>query len=199
MLGDYRTERLAYARALDRTWDAEDRARLYASLAESDMELGDLKRAVREFHVALQGSQQPEHLSAAYFGLAVALDRSGDFPSALTAAKQAVSVPLPQTMFQVQSVLDLPNVFFTPSYEVHYYKAFRAMATSQLAKDNAARREALADAVEEWTAYLVHAEADQSPWVQPARLHKARVEHELAKLPPPPPKPPEPNANDADL
>jgi tetratricopeptide (TPR) repeat protein len=186
ILADYRTERMAYARALDRSWDTEDRARLYVDLAESDMALGDLKRAVREYRVALQSSQQPEHLSAAYFGLAVALDRSGDFPAALTAAEQAVSVPLPQTLFQAQSVLDLPNVFFTPGYEVHYYKALRAMATAELAKDNTARRDALADAVEEWTAYLVRAEADRSPWVQPAKLHKARVERELSKLPPPP-------------
>ena len=44
-------------------------------------------------------------------------------------------------------------------------------------------REALADAVEQWTAYLLRAEADHAPWVQPARLHKASVERELAKLP----------------
>jgi tetratricopeptide (TPR) repeat protein len=169
--GDRKAERAAYLRALDVTWDPDIRANVYGNLAESDMGAGDLKRAVREYRIALSVSQQADTVSLAYFGLAVALDRSGDLPSALDAAKQAISVQLPATLFSASSVLDLPNVSFTPSYEIHYYKALGAMAAGLLAKDSAARREALADAVEQWTAYLVRAEADHAPWVQPARLH----------------------------
>jgi tetratricopeptide (TPR) repeat protein len=190
-LGDHKAERAAYLRALDVTWDPDMRANEYGNLAESDMDSGDLKRAVREYRIAISISQQPDSVSLAYFGLAVALDRAGDLPSALDAAREAVSVQLPPTLFSAPSVLDLPNVSFTPSYEIHYYKALGAMATSQLAKDSASRREALADAVEQWTAYLLHAEADHAPWVQPARLHKASVERQLSKLALPRSKPAE--------
>ena len=190
-LGDRKAERAAYLRALDVTWDPDMRANEYGNLAESDMDAGDLKRAVREYRIALAASQQPDTVSLAYFGLAVALDRSGDLPSALAAAEQAISVQLPATLFSTPSVLDLPNVSFTPSYEIHYYKALGAMAKSRLPSDNATRREALADAIEQWTAYLLRAEADHAPWVQPARLHKASVERELSKLAVPRQKPQE--------
>lgn len=181
-LGDYAAERAADLRALELTWDPDLRANLLVSLAESEMALGDLKRALRDYGAAVSSAQQPDAVSEAYFGLAVALDRSGDLPSGLSAAKQAVAIRLPQAMFTAASVLDLPNVYFNPSYEIHYYKALRAMAEAALAPDITARRDALADAVEEWTAYLVRAEADRSPWAQPARLHKASVERDLAKV-----------------
>jgi tetratricopeptide (TPR) repeat protein len=183
-LGDHKAERAAYMHALDLQWDPDIRANVYGNLAESDMGVGDLKRAVREYRIALEASQQPDSLALAYFGLAVALDRSGDLPSALDAAKHAISVQLPPTLFSTPSVLDLPTVSFSPSYEIHYYKALGATAAALLTKDVALHRAALADAVEQWTAYLVRAEADQTPWVQTARLHKASVERELSKLPP---------------
>ncbi len=181
-MGDRVTEHAAYLRALEVTWDPDSRANLIANLAESDMALGDLPRAIREYRMALQGSQQSDLAAGAYFGLAVALDRSGDLPGALGMAKRAVSIQLPPTLFPVSSVLDLPNVFFTPAYEVHYYKALGAMATAQLAKDDAARRDALADAAEEWSAYLVMAEVDHTPWAARAALHQASVARQLAEV-----------------
>jgi tetratricopeptide (TPR) repeat protein len=190
-LGDRKAERAAYLQALAVTWDPDIRANVYGNLAESDMGAGDLKRAIREYRVALAASQQPDTLALNHFGLAVALDRAQDLPSALEAAKRAISVQLPPTLFSAPSVLDLPTVSFSPSYEVHYYKALGAMAAALLAKDSAARRAALADADEHWSAYLVRAEVDHSPWLQQARLHKFSVERELAKLPAPRAKPPE--------
>jgi tetratricopeptide (TPR) repeat protein len=187
-LGDRSAEHAAYLRALELTWEPDARGNLLANLAESDMALGDLPRAIRGYHQALRSSQQPDLIAGAYFGLAVALDRSGDFPSALAAAKHAVSVQLPPTLFPVGSVLDLPNVFFTPSYEVYYYKALGAMAVAQLAKDDAARRDALADAAEGWTRYLLRAEADHAPWATRAALHKASIERQLLELAKKPPK-----------
>jgi tetratricopeptide (TPR) repeat protein len=181
-LGDRSAEHAAYLRALEITWAPDARANLFANLAESDMALGDLPRAIREYRTALIGSQQPDLASGAYFGLAVALDRAGDLPSALDAAKRAISIQLPPTLFPVASVLDLPNVFFTPTYEIHYYKALGAMASAQQAKDDATRRDALADATEEWTAYRLLAEIDHAPWVQRAALHQASVERQLAEV-----------------
>lgn len=181
-LGDRQAEHAAYLRALDITWAPAARANLFANLAESDMALGDLPRAIREYRTALSSTQEPDLVAGAYFGLAVALDRSGDLPSALSAAKRATSIQLPPAQFPVTSVLDLPNVFFTPQYEVHYYKALGSMALAQLARDDAARRDALADAVEEWTAYRLQAEVDHAPWAQRAALHQASVERQLAEV-----------------
>ncbi|MET0792459.1 MAG: tetratricopeptide repeat protein [Polyangiaceae bacterium] len=181
-LGDRAAEHAAYLRALDVTWEPDSRANLLANLAESDMALGDLPRAIREYRSALAGSQQPDLAAGAYFGLAVALDRSGDLPSALDAAKRALSIQLPPSAFPASSVLDLPNVFFTPSYEIHYYKGLRAMAAVQLAKDDIARRDALADAAEEWTAYRLLGEIDHAPWLQRAALHQASVERQLTEV-----------------
>ncbi|HEX3774874.1 MAG TPA: tetratricopeptide repeat protein [Polyangiaceae bacterium] len=184
-LGDEHAARAAYVHALELDWDSEDRARLYTNLAETDMDLGQLKLAISEYRVALSSAGRADHVTAAYFGLAVALDRFGDFPAALDAASRAIAMPLPQTMFGEVSVLDLPGTFFTPEYEIHYYKALRAMALARAAKDPTSKREALSDAAEEWAAYLVRAEVDRTPWVQPARLHQASVERELAKYPAP--------------
>ena len=181
-MGDRQAEHAAYLRALELTWEPDSRGNLLANLAESDMALGDLKRAVRGYQRALASSQQPELVAGAYFGLAVALDRSGDLPSALEAAKRAVSVQLPPTLFAAGSVLDLPNVFFMPSYEVHYYKALGAMAEAQLAKDDFARRDALAEALEQWTRYLEPAEPEHARFAPRAALHKTSVARQLAEL-----------------
>jgi tetratricopeptide (TPR) repeat protein len=181
-MGDRAAEHAAYLRALELTWEPDSRGNLLANLAESDMALGDLNRAVRGYKSALSISQQPEFVAGAYFGLAVALDRSGDLPSALEAAKHAVSVQLPPTLFGASNVLDLPNVFFTPSYEVHYYKALGAMAAAELAKDDLAKRDALAEATEQWSSYLLRAEVDGARYARRAALHRASVNRKLAEL-----------------
>jgi tetratricopeptide (TPR) repeat protein len=181
-LGDRVAERAAYRHALALTWDPDSRANLRTNLAESEMGSGDLKAALRDYRLALPEAQQPDSLSAAYFGLAVALDRSGDLPSSLEAARKAILIPLPPTLFPADSVLDLPGTFFSPSYEIHYYKALAAMAAARQAKDDLARRDALADAEEHWTAYVVPADADHAPWAARARLHQARIERELSAL-----------------
>ena len=181
-MGDREAEHAAYLRALELTWEPDSRGNLLANLAESDMALGDLRRAVRGYRNALASSQQPELVAGAYFGLAVALDRSGDLPSALEAAKRALAVQLPPSLFAAGSVLDLPNVFFMPSYEIHYYKALAAMANAQLAKDDVGRRDALAEANEHWKSYLVPAELDHARFAPRAALHQAGVQRRLAEI-----------------
>ena len=196
-LGDRAAERAANEAALDRTWEPDMRANLIANLAESEMALGDLRGAIRDYRLALQSSQRAESVSAAYFGLAVALDRSGDLPSALVAAKNAISVQLPPSRYPARSVLDLPNVFFTPSYEVHYYQALGAMASAELGKDVVARRAALAEAAEHWSAYLSLAKPDHAPWAARAALHQANVARQVSALTAQLPRP-EPRTTGAD-
>lgn len=181
-MGDREAEHAAYLRALELTWQPDSRANLLANLAESDMALGNLASAVRGYRSALSTSQQPELVAGAYFGLAVALDRSGDLPSALDAAKRAISVPMPPSLFATGSVLDLPNVFFTPQYEIHYYKALGAMAAAQLASDDLAKRDALSEAHAQWSRYLEAAEAQHAPDAPRAALHQASVARQLAEI-----------------
>jgi len=181
-LGDREAEHAAYLRALELTWQPDSRANLLANLAESEMALGNLTGAVRGYRSALSTSQQPELVAGAYFGLAVALDRSGDLPSALDAAKRALSVPMPPNLFVTGSVLDLPNVFFMPQYEIHYYKALGAMAAAQLAADDLAKRDALSEASDQWSRYLEPAEADHARYAPRAALHQASVARQLAAL-----------------
>jgi len=69
-----------------------------------------------------------------------------------------------------------------PSYEVHYYKALGAMAAAQLAKDDIARRDALADAAEQWGRYLEPARSDHARFAERAALHQANVFRQLAEL-----------------
>jgi tetratricopeptide (TPR) repeat protein len=198
-LGDHEAARAAYLHGLERTWEPRVRAILRTNLAEEEMGTGDLKSALRDYRLALTEAREPDALSSAYFGLAVALDRSGDLPSALEAARRATGIQLPATLFPVSSVLDLPGTFFTPSYEVHYYRALAAMAAARQAKDDSARRDALADAEEQWAAYLMPAEAEHAPWAPRARLHQARIERELRalteKLPKIPALTPDPDAS----
>jgi tetratricopeptide (TPR) repeat protein len=180
---DRKLERAAYRNALQITWEPEIRANVYGNLAESEMGAGDLSGALRDYRVALSIALEPETLSLSYFGLAVALDRSGDLPSALDAAKRAISVQLPMALSRTDSVLDLPSVSFSPSYEIYYYKALGAMAAAALTTDFELERNALVDAREQWSRYLEPAALGHAAWIQRAELHRARVERELAKLP----------------
>lgn len=181
MQGDRSAERVALSRALQLAWDSDERAELFSSLAESELSLGELGRAVRDYRSAL-GSSQPDVVSLAYSGLSVALDRSGDLPSALNAAKQALAIQLSPTSYPVASALDLPDIVFNPSYEIHYYKALSAMAVAELGKDELARRDALSEAVEQWSSYLSRAEADASRWAPRAALHQQRCERRLSEI-----------------
>ncbi|HEY0467718.1 MAG TPA: hypothetical protein VGC79_26135 [Polyangiaceae bacterium] len=52
-MGDREAEHAAYLRALELTWQPDSRGNLLANLAESDMALGNLGRAVRGYRNAL--------------------------------------------------------------------------------------------------------------------------------------------------
>ncbi|HEY2406640.1 MAG TPA: tetratricopeptide repeat protein [Polyangiaceae bacterium] len=182
-LGDHARERAAYLRAIELEWDPDMRATDYANLAESEMMAGNLVVAISYYRTALvNAGGAPDVQALAYYGLALALERSGDLPRALASAELGNRIELPLGLFPTKNALDLPSVSFSPPYELHYYKALAAMADAQSAHEPESRRDALANAIEHWEAYLVMAELDHTPWLQNARLREARARRDLAAV-----------------
>jgi tetratricopeptide (TPR) repeat protein len=172
-LGDRDKEYLAYTRALEIEWDFDRRANLYLNRGEAQVTRGDFRAALADYKNAIRLGDGPETQALAYFGLGVALERSGDLPSALDAIATADRI--------LPNALDLPSVFFVPDYEINYYRALGAMAAARSAKP-ADRRIDLQSAIVSWTLYLERAEPDAQRWVQNARLELSRCERDLARL-----------------
>lgn len=177
-LDDPAREHSAYTRALQVAWEPRFRANILINRAESSMVLGDLRGAIRGYRAAIRLAAGPDHQALAHYGLGIALERSGDLPAALEAMRVAENITLPPW----GSALDLPGVFFVPSFDKHYYRALGAMAIARDAADEAARRAELERALDEWRAYLKEAEPANHTWVKNAELHVGSLEKQLAKL-----------------
>jgi tetratricopeptide (TPR) repeat protein len=176
-------EHAAYTRALELQYEPDMRATIFTNRAESSMVSGDLKTAIRDYRRATALAQLPHAQALAQWGLGIALERDGDLPSALVAIDVASSIRLPSPPYPTSRVLELPQVFFVPDYDIHYYRALGAMAASRREEEPAAdRKQALTEAVARWTLYIEHAEPDGHRWVANAKAHKARCERDLAEL-----------------
>jgi tetratricopeptide (TPR) repeat protein len=194
-LRDSRREHEAYTRALELTWDPDQRAMIYMNRGESKMVLSTtqeapyrLADALVDFRRALALAARPDLQALALYDLGIALERSGDLPAALDAMGRARLIQLGPLY---PSALDLPSVFFVPSYDLYYYKAIEAMAASRAAPGPAERAEELERSLGFWTRYLSEAEPDGHHWVPNAKLNRASVEKKLqaakADLPKHPP------------
>jgi tetratricopeptide (TPR) repeat protein len=177
-LGDPERERSAYTRALGVVWEPRFRANIFVNRGESNMVLGDLEQAIRDYREGIRLAAGPDHQALAHYGLGIALERSGDLPSALEAMRVAESIRIPPW----GSALDLPGVFFVPAYDRSYYRALGAMALARVAPDKPSRVAELERAALEWQNYLLDADPDQHRWVIHARLHLGSVEKELRQL-----------------
>lgn len=187
-LGDPVREHEAYTRALELSWEADERANILLNRGESRMVLSSkpgatwrMADAIDDFRSALRLATRPDLQALALYSLGTALERSGDLPSALDAMARARSIQLGPVY---PSALDLPSVFYVPRYDLYYYKALDALAAAKLSTDVIARAEALEQARGFWTRYLQEAEADGHVWVGNARLHLASTEKKLAALQP---------------
>jgi len=183
-LGDFAAEREAYAAALRVTWDRDTRAEIYMNRGEASMSLGDLRAARDDYSTALASSSDPELTALAQWGLAVALARDDDLPDALRYAGQAGRAQFRDLQNNPITAIDLPSVFFTPAYEIHYYRALSAMADSELTEDRAGRRVALESAASEWAKYLVAADPARDRWVKNAERHLSWCRRRLASSAP---------------
>jgi tetratricopeptide (TPR) repeat protein len=181
---------LAYAYAyLDRTRpeigayekylakETDDRLRVTAMLnmAEAQMRLGDLEDAVAGYRetIALalslpfrQGSND-EVLGT--WGLAVALDRSGDPADAAVTARQATQIDPAYRLIDNRDF-----VFFVPAYDRYWYLA---LGHTEDAKHAPTARRAVREwhVVEElWSLYVAEA-VPQDHWLPLARAHLERA------------------------
>jgi tetratricopeptide (TPR) repeat protein len=171
-LRDHQAERNSYTRALALQWDPEERATTLSNRGESSMLSGDLTRAIIDYRAARAQSRGAATRSLATWGLAVATERNGDLPSALVLAREAASVQLGNGAHRMVA-LDLPEVFFTPEYEQHYYRALAAMGEASAEPDREKARSLLQTAMLLWSLYLTPAEKDGERWVENAKRHRA--------------------------
>ncbi len=130
-------ERDTYARYLVHAVDPGARATATLNLAESDMRLGRLRDAVDGYEAALAAtlllpptSGAHETTALAVWGLAVALDRSGEAFRARKEATRAIGLDPGMAIIGHGR-----NVFFVPEYERLWYLALGAGAAAEAAQN----------------------------------------------------------------
>lgn len=195
-IGDHDCERRAYGEVLRLTTEEGDRGTSTLNLAETEMHLGNLREALEGYREALRiASRSPSRTLAplAMWGLAVALDRSGD---RIDADKQALAVMEMQTSSGLNGLLRSSGVFFYPDYELGWYDGVGAAA--QARKPGATPAEAAHHWKTAEDAFAGYVRAASRPgvtdrWLDLAkvRLATAKAEREKAekKRGKPPPQP----------
>ena len=181
-LGDVACERGAYSRVLELATSPAARATALMNRAEGRMLAGDLAGAVADYRQARRWASRPDLLSLVCYGLGVALDRSGDLPSALRTLLDARAA---WTATAPYSPLDDPDVFFVPAFDLYYYKGLEELAVARAARaerDPAAAVRSFARAAGYFEQYLAEAEPAGTPWVRHARAHLGACRQEHAAL-----------------
>jgi tetratricopeptide (TPR) repeat protein len=174
--GRHHDEIRAYGEALALEPSSGARARLLANRAEAYMAVGDVDAAVAGYRAALStlGTAPIDMIRSGVttlWGLAVALDRSGDLDQAL---KQ---IELARTYDFADRMLADPSWFFVPPYDDAWYGALGQWATARSAELAAVRVEAYARAVTRWREYLARAAPDDR-FAPLAKVRLAQCERE---------------------
>ena len=173
-LGHHAAEIDAYALALALEPQAMTRSNILSNQAEAWMALGNLDAAVAGYRAALASTTTFGMFRSgvtALWGLAVALDRSGDVGGALS------SIDLARAYDPADVQLHSPSWFFQPPHEEAYYAALGHWARAR----NAAGAECDAfyrAAIQAWREYIERAPASD-PWrdIAKARWTKCEAEH----------------------
>lgn len=194
-IGDHACERRAYTMVLRLMTEEADRGTSTLNLAETEMHLGNLKEAIEGYREALRiASRSPSNTLAplALWGLAVALDRSGDKAAADREALAALQM---QASSGLSGLLRSSQVFFYPDYELSWYDAVGASAMARRPGVTAAEAAKHWGAVDEaFARYVRAAERSRTPdrWLELAKLRQAaakvereRAEKRFGKLPAP--------------
>ena len=196
-----RGERDAYKRYLRIVTTDGARATATLNLAEAEMRLGNLPDAVFGYGEALDQATRIASMSGGsltavlgVWGLAVALDRSGDPVGAAKEAKLANQLDPGQ---RVIGDTTTGQVFFEPRHERFWYTALGAQEEARATADPRGALRLWRVAYERWTAYITGAERHTSEfpdWLPLARAHQASAKKELAaaerraaRAPKPPP------------
>jgi tetratricopeptide (TPR) repeat protein len=171
----------AFTAALSLAWAPDDRANAYRNRAKAQMLLGNLQACIEDLKQAVALARDPKILGLSRFGLGVALERAGDYPQGMLEIARGVANRLPVPPYPVESVLDLP-LFWTPEYDVHYYRALAAMAEAAQADSAEMAEAAFEAALLSWEQYLPAAEAQKDRFVANAKRHHKRCLDALERL-----------------
>lgn len=174
-LGRFGEEIRAYDAALRFEPQPFARARLLANRAESYMVLGDITAAVGGYREAMGLLSAPIELftlgPTTLWGLAVALDRSGDLDGALEAIRLA------RTYDPLDKNLNGPGWFYVPDHDRFYYQALGHWSAARRATLASARAEEYLSAVAHWQEYLDSAPSSDR-WIGIARARLRQIEKE---------------------
>ena len=185
-IGDHECERRAYHMLLRLRTEEVERGTSILNLAETEMHLGNLKEAIDGYHEALRlASRYPSRTLAplAMWGLAVALDRSGD---RVGADKQALAVLQMQTSSGMTGLLRSSGVFFYPDYELSWYDGVGASALARKATSPVETARYWKAAEDSFASYVRGAQRAPAPALAPAPapdrwLELAKVRQAAAK------------------
>lgn len=170
----------ATTRALPLVWEPVLRAGLLRQRAEARMAVGDVRGSVVDHRAALLSAERLAQRAVLRFGLGLALERSGDLPSALAELRLAQATA-PRAGSTDLSVLDDPGTFVFRPYDVHYVSALTAMAVAQSAADSQSMLLDYERALVDWERFEIAAPA-QDPWLASAKLHRATCERTRQEL-----------------
>lgn len=180
----HREERAAYVEYLRRVSDDRLKVTALLNLAEASMHLGQLRDSVREYREAIRlgtelstSSAATESVALAQWGLAVALDRSGDREAATREARLAAALD------PGMRILNGPNVFFVPAHERSWYIGLGAYAQGTAARVDSERAALLTLAERSFASYVDSA-AEDDRWLATARARLASVRKSRGRLPP---------------
>ncbi len=171
----------AFTAALALAWAPDDRANAYRNRAKAQMLLGNLKACIEDLRKAVALARDPKILGLSHFGLGVALERAGDYPQGMLEIARGVANRLPVPPYPEESVLDL-RLFWTPEYDVHYYRALAAMSEAVDADSPETAKTAYESALKWWEQYLPAAEAQKDRFVANAKRHQKRCLEALERL-----------------
>jgi tetratricopeptide (TPR) repeat protein len=180
-LHQFAEERQAYDEALRLQWDRNVRAGIYMNRGEAGMSLGRLREAIPDYEAALALTDDSEVHALAAWGLAVALARDEDLPDALRRAWEATQFRFHDAQGNVITALELPSVFYTPEYEVYFYRALGAMAVAEHADKPEERKTELEWAIAQWQRYLAEARPAGDKWLTNAEFHVTWCKRRLGK------------------
>jgi len=181
-LGDHECEKKAYVEVLRRQTEDMRRATPSLNLAETEMHLGNLEQAIEGYRETLRlAGRFPSRETGplAVWGLAVALDRSGDRVAAEKEARFALE--LERSMGGASSLLRSSGVFFVPAWEIHWYEGLGASAQAKVTTSPAEAVRLWRFAEQSFAAYVRLGEPTNDRWVPLAKLRHAAAKAEREK------------------
>lgn len=179
-LGRHEEETRAYAAALALEPHPTARSTLLANRAEAFMVMGDIIAAVSGYRASLALLSSPAEMArfapTTLWGLAVALDRSGDLESGLDAIRLA------RTYDPQDDRINGPGWFYVPPYDKYWYSALGHWMAARRTDLAAVRMEAYGRAINALEQYIERATQDDH-WIAiaHARLKQLKRERDQAK------------------